>query len=122
MPTNRKEYAQAYYLAHKEQFREYSRRAQEKAKAKDLAEQQARLTYSQRYYAANKELIKERQRKYREKKKKQEYNKTYYQANREKIREYWRAYSARKYKEDKLAKTFMWRVLLKLENYLIKKW
>jgi hypothetical protein len=138
MTTNSKEYARKYYAEHKEMFRESSRRYQEKKRLEkklkasnpklfDMREDYAtptrekfqairekELTYSQRYYAENRERIREQQRLSRKRKKINAKQREYYAANREHICEMQRKNRAAKKRQEKLSKTFLGRLYLKV--------
>ena len=138
MTTNSKEYARKYYAEHKEMFRESSKRYQEKKKLEkklkvtnpglfDMREDYVtptkqdfqaiparELTYSQRYYAANKEIIRAKQQAKRKKDKINAKQRAYYAANREHICELQRKSRAAKKRQEKLSKTFLGRIYLKI--------
>ena len=114
MTTNPKEYAHAYYLAHKEQYKGYVEKYKEKKKKEKYEAYLASLTPAQRYYAMNKEKVKAQQKAYRERKKKKEYNKTYYMANRDRIRALNRENYFKTRREQRLSKTFIGRIWLKI--------
>lgn len=138
MVTNSKEYARKYYAEHKEMFRESSKRYQEKKKLEkrlrvtnprlfDMKEDyatptkqdfeqipQRELTYSQRYYAENRERIRAQQKESRRRKKVNAKQREYYAANREHICEMQRKNRQTKKRREKLSKTFLWRLYLKI--------
>lgn len=119
MTSNSKEYAHAYYLAHKEQFKVYARKSYLKKRGiTEPKTPKVELTRSQIYYAANKERIKEQQKAYRkrvkEKTYKQAYNKAYYMANKDKINAMQRKTYAKKRRAERLSRTALWRFWLKI--------
>lgn len=135
MTTNTKEYQRAYYVAHREErkayYREYNKRKklekQTNPKLFDMREDyktsireefkevpQGELTYSQKYYAANKERIRAQQKIAREKKRAVEKRRAYYIEHREHLCEMQRKNYAKKKKRERLSKTFMGRLYLKV--------
>lgn len=137
MTTNSKEYQRAYYAAHREEIKAYYREYNKKkrlergrvtnARLFDLREDyrtptkedfqaisQRELTYSQKYYAANKERIRAQQKESRRKKKINEYQRAYYAANREHILEMNKRNKEAKKRQEKLSKTFMGRLYLRI--------
>ena len=138
MTTNSREYMRKYYAANKEKFREAQRRHQEKKRQQryldnpnprlfDLREDyktpvkeefksipKKELTYSQKYYAANREMVREKQKAYREKKKRCEKQRAYYAANRDRIAKQQKEYRTRKARTQKLSKSFLGRLYLKI--------
>ena len=138
MVTNSKEYARKYYQEHKEMFRESSKRYQEKKRIEKMLKKsnprlfdmredyatptkqdfeqipQRELTYSQRYYAENRERIRAQRKESRRRKKVNAKQREYYAANREHICEMQRKNRQTKKRREKLSKTFLWRLYLKI--------
>lgn len=119
MSTNRSGYLKAYYQTHKEQYREYARKAYEKKKAlRGIEEIQSIIvepSYSQRYYAANREAIKAKQKLYRENKKKKDAQRAYYETHKEQYRAYAKKAYDKKKRKERLSKTFLGRLRLKIK-------
>lgn len=127
-----------YYAEHKEKFREASRAYQERKKLEkslrvsnprlfDMREDyttptkqdfekipQRELTYSQRYYAENRERIRAQQKEARRRKKINEKQRAYYAANREHICELQRKSRLAKKRKERLSKSFLGRICLKI--------
>lgn len=135
MTTNSKEYARAYYQAHKEQIKAYQRNYLKKKKTwrvisaptlfdseryketiKASFDDIPKQTYSQQYYAANRERIRAQQKESRAKKKRLQKQRDYYAANRERITAQQRAYHQKKAKEKRMAKTWYGRIALRFKS------
>lgn len=135
MATNSKEYARAYYQAHKEQIKAYQRSYHKKKKAQGIISTSTlfdteryketikasfddipKQTYSQQYYAANKERIRAQQKESRERKKRLQKQRDYYAANKERIATQQRAYYQKKVKEKRMAKTWYGRMALRFKS------
>lgn len=136
MTTNSKEYSRKYYEEHKEAFKEASRRHREKVRlAKKVANPRLfdmredyttqtkekfqeipkkELTYAQKYYAENRERIRAQQKEKRARDKHNAKSRAYYAEHREHLCELQRKSYARKQRKKKLAKTFLWRLYLKI--------
>lgn len=138
MTTNSKEYMRKYYAEHKEKFREASKAYRERKKLEkrlkvsnprlfdpreDYSAQvkekfqsipKRELTYAQKYYAENRERIREQQRLSRKRKKTNAKQREYYAKNREHICELQRKGRQAKKRKEKLSKTFLWRLYLKI--------
>lgn len=138
MTTNSKEYAKAYYQAHKEQLKAYQRAYQKKKRGSKIANPwlldtrvdyktptredfkavacQPELTYSQKYYAENKERIRAKQKETRERNKRLQKQRAYYAENRDRILAQQRAYQRKKTEEKRMSKTFLGRLKLKFKS------
>lgn len=138
MTTNRKEYAKAYYKAHKEQIQSYQREYHKRKMAEKKANPwlldtrvdyktptreafqaipKSISSYNKEYYEKNKERIRAQQKEARERKKRLNYQREYYSANRERILEQQRKYWKKKREEAKLSKTFWGRIKLKIRKF-----
>lgn len=137
MTTNRKEYARAYYEAHKEQYRQYQRnywkrQAEKNAAAnpwlfdsrvdfatptrEDFQAIPKATSYNKEYYEKNKERIRAQQKESRERRKRLQYQRDYYAANRDRIVIQQREYHRKKAKEKRMAKTWYGRLALKFKS------
>jgi len=137
MTANRKEYAMAYYQAHKEQLREYQRAYQRKKRSSKMpnpwlldtrvdyktptredfkAIPEIRSSYNKEYYAANRERIRAQQRQRRLDDKRKAKQRAYYAENRDRILEQQKKYHSKKTKEKKMSKTFLGRLKLKFKS------
>lgn len=138
MTTNSREYAHNYYLANKDKYRAAAKKFREKKKREKLASNpnprlfdmredfktttkekfqaipKKELTYSQKYYAENRERIREQQRLSRKRKKINARQREYYAKNREHICELQRKSRYEKKRREKLSKSFLWRLRLKI--------
>lgn len=136
MTSNSKEYAKAYYSAHKEHIAAYQRAYYKKRKEKIAnpwlldtrvdyrtptkedfkAIPTKELTYNQRYYAENRERIRAQQKQKRIDDKRKAKQRAYYAENREHICELQNKSRAKKKRKEKLSKSFWGRLVLKIEN------
>lgn len=137
MSSNSKEYARAYYAAHKEQIAAYQRAYQKKkrkAQAKadpwlldsridyktptreDFQAIPQAKSYNKEYYEANKERIREQQRASRLKKKRLQKQRDYYAANREHLCELQRKSYAKRQQKKRMERTWYGRTALKIKS------
>ena len=142
MTINRKEYARAYYQAHKEQMRAYQReyhRARYKEKREAELKSNPWLldtrvdyktptredfqaipksisSYNKEYYEKNKERIRAQQKQKRIDNKRKEKARAYYAEHREHICALQNKSRAEKKRKEHLSKTFWGRIKLKIEK------
>ena len=136
MPTNRAGYMRAYYESHKERIQAQQRDYYKKRKAERQANpwlldirvdyktptkedfqaipKEKELTYSQKYYAENRERIRAQQQAKRKRDKINAKQRAYYATNKEHICELQRKSRAERKRKEKLSKTFLGRLYLKV--------